>query len=115
MKSIWNHAIFTGHSWSRIDPSILPESSYEGEGGFASSGSCIATFEEGIAWIGTGSNGNARILKTTDYGNSWEAFDTPIIKGIFDKCIIRNAFIYRLIDNSKNLKDVAYALLNLLT
>jgi len=70
-----------GHSWNRIDPSILPESLKKGEGGFASSGSCIAVFGQGIAWIGTGSNGNARILKTTDYGQSWESFETPIIKG----------------------------------
>ena len=69
-----------GHSWNRIDPSILPESLKKGEGGFASSGSCIAVFGQGIAWIGTGSNGNARILKTTDYGQSWESFETPIIK-----------------------------------
>ena len=69
-----------GHSWNRIDPSILPESLKKGEGGFASSGSCIAVFGQGIAWIGTGSNGNARILKTTDYGQSWKSFETPIIK-----------------------------------
>ena len=41
----------------------------------------IYTVVEGTAWIGTGSNGNARILKTTDYGQSWESFETPIIKG----------------------------------
>ena len=74
------HTILKGHSWNRIDPSILPESLKKGEGGFASSGSCIAVFGQGIAWIGTGSNGNARILKTTDYGQSWESFETPIIK-----------------------------------
>ena len=68
-----------GQSWTRIDPSTLPDAT--GEGGFASSGSCIATYGNGSAWIGTGSNGYARIFKTQDYGNSWQVYDTPIVKG----------------------------------
>ena len=43
--------ILIGHSWDRIDPSILPESLKKGEGGFASSGSCIAVFNQGTVYI----------------------------------------------------------------
>ena len=43
--------ILIGHSWNRIDPSILPESLKKGEGGFASSGSCIAVFGQGTVNI----------------------------------------------------------------
>ena len=53
----------------------------EGEGGFASSGSCIAVQEGGLAWIGTGSNGNGRILKTDDFGSTWTSHQTPVVKG----------------------------------
>lgn len=69
-----------GQSWNRVNPDILPEA-LEGEGGFASSGSCIAMEKEGIAWIGTGAGGSARVLKTTDFGQSWASYETPMIKG----------------------------------
>ncbi|MDW3196580.1 MAG: hypothetical protein R8G66_29660 [Cytophagales bacterium] len=69
-----------GHTWSRIDPEVLPDAE-EGEGGFASSGSCISVQSGGLAWIGTGAGGSARVLKTTDYGESWASYETPIIKG----------------------------------
>ncbi len=69
-----------GHSWNRIDPGILPDAG-EGEGGFASSGSCISVQPGGLAWVGTGAGGSARVLKTTDYGQSWTSYETPIIKG----------------------------------
>lgn len=69
-----------GHSWKRINPEVLPDA-LTGEGGFASSGSCISIQEEGLAWIGTGAGGSARVLRTTDFGATWESFDTPIAKG----------------------------------
>lgn len=69
-----------GHSWFRINPEVLPNAE-EGEGGFASSGSCISVQPGGLAWIGTGAGGSARVLKTTDYGQSWASYETPIIKG----------------------------------
>ncbi|MFZ9044865.1 MAG: WD40/YVTN/BNR-like repeat-containing protein [Cyclobacteriaceae bacterium] len=53
----------------------------EGEGGFASSGTLVETGAEGKGWIGTGAGGNARILFTEDYGNSWLAYETPMVKG----------------------------------
>ena len=69
-----------GRTWDRIDPEVLPDAP-EGEGGFASSGSCISVQPGGLAWVGTGAGGSARVLKTSDYGQSWTSFETPIVKG----------------------------------
>jgi len=49
-----------------------------GEGGFASSGTCVATQGEKRAWIATGAGERARILTTRDGGDSWAAHDTPL-------------------------------------
>ncbi len=69
-----------GKNWERIDPAKMPKAGL-GEGGFAASGTCISLQLDGKAWIATGAGGNSRILFTADYGNSWEAYDNPIIKG----------------------------------
>lgn len=69
-----------GQSWTRIDPSILPPAG-EGEGGFAASGTCVTLQPGGKAWIGTGAGGNARVLYTPDFGQSWQEFASPIVKG----------------------------------
>ncbi|MEO9475556.1 MAG: hypothetical protein ABJG41_08475 [Cyclobacteriaceae bacterium] len=69
-----------GQSWKRIDPKKLPAAG-QGEGGFAASGTCITTKNGGEAFIGTGANGNSRILHTTDYGDSWEEIESPLVKG----------------------------------
>ena len=71
-----------GKTWERIESSSLPPAN-EGEGGFASSGSCIDVAEGGKAWIGTGAGGSARVIKTSNYGESWEAYDAPLVKGDF--------------------------------
>lgn len=69
-----------GKSWTRVDPATLPAAG-EGEGGFAASGTCIATRPGGKAWIGTGAGGNSRVLYTADYGSSWAEYPVPTIKG----------------------------------
>jgi len=69
-----------GRSWIRIDARQLPPAG-EGEGGFAASGTCIASRPGGKAWIGTGAGGNSRIIFTSDYGDSWESYEAPLIKG----------------------------------
>lgn len=69
-----------GNSWQRIDPTKLPAAG-NGEGGFAASGTCISVRPGGKAWIATGAGGNARILFTPDFGESWQYFDTPMVKG----------------------------------
>ncbi len=69
-----------GENWQRVDTTSLPSAGV-GEGGFASSGTCVQSGENGTAWIGTGAGGNARLLLTSDYGKTWQAVTTPMIKG----------------------------------
>ena len=69
-----------GRSWHRADTTNMPLAG-EGEGGFAASGTCVTTGENGKAWVATGAGGNARFLMTADYGLTWRSIDSPIIKG----------------------------------
>jgi photosystem II stability/assembly factor-like uncharacterized protein len=66
-----------GETWSTIAPEMPPALS--GEASFAASGTCITTQGENNAWIATGGSTIARILATTDGGNSWNAYDTPLV------------------------------------
>ncbi|MBV9182267.1 MAG: oxidoreductase, partial [Acidobacteria bacterium] len=66
-----------GRTWQDISnnlPAALP-----GEASFASSGTCITTLGERNAWIATGGSTTARVLATRDGGDSWNAFDTPLV------------------------------------
>ncbi|GAB4238363.1 MAG: oxidoreductase [Ekhidna sp.] len=69
-----------GETWNRADSTNMPKAG-EGEGGFAASGTCVTTGENGKAWIATGAGGNARFLITEDYGMSWKSVTSPLIKG----------------------------------
>jgi photosystem II stability/assembly factor-like uncharacterized protein len=69
-----------GESWSRVPPDALPPA-LEGEGGFAASGTCLITGAEGRAWVATGNGPRARVLRTEDYGASWEVADAPVVGG----------------------------------
>lgn len=69
-----------GISWLRADTTNMPKAG-KGEGGFASSGTCVTTGENGKAWIATSASGNGRFLITTDYGKTWRSVDSPLIKG----------------------------------
>lgn len=71
-----------GKSWTRADTTRLPLAG-KGEGGFAASGACVTTGQNGLAWIATGAGGNTRVLKSSDYGQSWTVFDSPLVKGAF--------------------------------
>jgi photosystem II stability/assembly factor-like uncharacterized protein len=68
-----------GRTWIDIGRK-LPKAQ-PGEAGFAASGTCIATLGDRQAWIATGGATQARILATTDGGESWNAYDTPIVQG----------------------------------
>ena len=52
-----------------------------GEAGFAASGTCITTGSGNRAWIGTGGGVEARVLATTDGGDSWSSYNVPILQG----------------------------------
>jgi len=68
-----------GRTWTDIGDN-LPVA-LAGESAFAASGTCVATQGRNRAWIATGAAERARVLATTDGGNTWAAFDTPIVQG----------------------------------
>jgi photosystem II stability/assembly factor-like uncharacterized protein len=65
-----------GLTWQSIANNMPPALS--GEASFSSSGTCIATQGQNNAWIATGGSSIARILATTDGGNTWAAYNTPL-------------------------------------
>lgn len=69
-----------GKTWARADTTSMPTAG-KGEGGFAASGTCVTTGDNGKAWIATGAGGNCRFLTTEDYGQTWKAVDSPLITG----------------------------------
>ena len=69
-----------GEHWSLIPEGRLPPAQAH-EGGFAASGTCLVTAPGGHAWIGTGNAAKARVLRTSDYGQTWKASETPIAGG----------------------------------
>ncbi|MBA6155179.1 oxidoreductase [Tenacibaculum sp. S7007] len=67
-----------GNTWKKLSCDKLPLFE-EGEAFFAASNTNIAIINKTV-WIASGGS-KARILKSTDYGNTWEIYDTPIIQG----------------------------------
>jgi photosystem II stability/assembly factor-like uncharacterized protein len=68
-----------GMMWQSIAANMPP--ALPGEASFSSSGTCVATQGTQNAWIATGGSSIARILATTDGGNTWNAYDTPLNSG----------------------------------
>jgi photosystem II stability/assembly factor-like uncharacterized protein len=68
-----------GATWQLIG-GRLP-AAQDGEAAFAASGTCVAVQGGKRAWIATGGAARARVLATTDGGNSWTAYNTPITQG----------------------------------
>ena len=66
-----------GNTWESIAANMPP--ALPGEASFAASGTCIAAQGETNAWITTGGSTIARILATKDGGNTWNAYDTPLL------------------------------------
>jgi len=66
-----------GTTWQSIASNMPP--ALPGEFSFSSSDTCVATQGENDAWIATGGASVSRILATTDGGNTWNAYDTPIV------------------------------------
>ena len=65
-----------GTNWHSISGNMPP--ALAGEFSFSSSGTCITTQGEDNAWITTGGATISRILATTDGGDTWNAYDTPL-------------------------------------
>jgi len=67
---------YDGQHWLSIASNMPP--ALPGEASFAASGTCITTQGDSNAWIATGGSSIARILATTDGGDTWNAYDTPL-------------------------------------
>jgi len=75
--------VFTddGTTWSPVPISDMPAAT-PGEGGFASSGTCLVVDGDSTGWIGTGAGpGAGRVLRTADRGRSWTIAQTPLHRG----------------------------------
>ena len=67
-----------GETWYRIDPALVPDAR-DGEGAFAASGTCVVTRPGGRGWFATGASGvDTRVIRTDDYGTTWDEAPTPI-------------------------------------
>src|SRR6266849_9769766 len=66
-----------GTNWQDISGNMPP--ALPGEASFAASGTCITTQGGRNAWIATGGSTTARILATRDGGDTWKAYDTPLV------------------------------------
>ncbi len=69
-----------GATWQSIGANMPP--ALPGEASFAASGTCITTEGNDNAWITTGGTTAARILATTDGGNTCNAYDTPLLSNV---------------------------------
>lgn len=67
-----------GKTWKKISCDNLPKFE-DGEAFFAASNTNIKTIGKTV-WIASGGK-KARILKSDDYGQTWQIFDTPIVQG----------------------------------
>jgi len=65
-----------GTSWNDIGDNLPP--ALAGESSFASSGTCVAAQGKSNAWIVTGGVSPSRVLATTDRGDSWNAYNSPL-------------------------------------
>jgi photosystem II stability/assembly factor-like uncharacterized protein len=66
-----------GATWESIAGNMPP--ALPGEASFAASGTCITTQGGQNAWVATGGSDTARILATRDGGDTWNAYDTPLV------------------------------------
>jgi photosystem II stability/assembly factor-like uncharacterized protein len=69
-----------GASWTRIPPDRLP-AALENEGAFAASGTNVHVGPKNHVWIGTGAASQARVLRSSDGGNTWAIAVTPLASG----------------------------------
>ena len=68
-----------GERWTDIGDRL--PGAQPGEAAFAASGTCVTTHAGDLGWVVTGGAEKARVLATTDGGDSWEAHQTPILQG----------------------------------
>ncbi len=68
----------SGAHWSYLENTPAAQ---ENEGGFAASGTCVATSGDKTVVVGTGNAEQARILRSDDGGSTWQTYGVPIVAG----------------------------------
>lgn len=68
-----------GNTWEKVNCDNIP-SAAEGEAAFAASNTNVALAEGGKAWMASGGK-RARVYHSSDYGQHWEVYNTPIVEG----------------------------------
>jgi photosystem II stability/assembly factor-like uncharacterized protein len=69
-----------GATWVPVDRSAIPDAAGS-EGSFAASGTCLVTYGNSSAWVGSGAGEAARVYRTRDRGDSWTVVETPMAGG----------------------------------
>lgn len=69
-----------GVSWPRVPTDRMPPA-LPNEGAFAASGTNVATYGSSHVWVGTGGAAQARVLRSTDGGQTWDVSVTPLAAG----------------------------------
>ncbi len=80
-----------GTNWKQLSRKNLL-AALPNEGAFAASGTCLVTHGENNVWFCTGGAKTARVLHSTDRGQSWKASETPILAGVASAGIFSIAF-----------------------
>jgi len=80
-----------GATWKELPRENSPQA-IEGDGGFAASGTCIAVQGKKNVWFGSGGGATARVFRSTDGGDTWNAAATPITAGNDSSGIFSIAF-----------------------
>ena len=68
-----------GRNWEALPTEDCP-TLLNGEASFAASGTGIRTYKDGLAMVSTGGL-ESRLWKSSDYGQTWQEINVPIIKG----------------------------------
>jgi photosystem II stability/assembly factor-like uncharacterized protein len=69
-----------GTTWERVSPANIPPP-LPGEAAFAASGTSVAVAGRTHGWIATGGGREARVLRTTDRGRTWQVSSAGISGG----------------------------------
>ena len=80
-----------GATWKPIVSNQMPAAK-DGEAAFAASGTCLITQGKTNAFIVSG-DADARVFRSTDHGQTWNASDTPMDRGVPGRGIFSIAMI----------------------
>jgi photosystem II stability/assembly factor-like uncharacterized protein len=80
-----------GATWKPLTAKNLPPA-FPGEAAFAASGTSLVVHGKDHVWFATGGGKVARVFRSSDRGQNWEASETPIAAGVESAGIFSIAF-----------------------